>query len=132
MKSAAGAIRLDLAQYREMEVFTQFSSDLDDTTKRQLQYGQGLMRLLRQAQYHPYSQHQQVILLVATLKQLFLHVPVEEVNTASAALLTHVEQKAPELCSRIDATGKLSDEDRTQIQTLAKDFLADYAGKRGA
>lgn len=53
MKSAAGAIRLDLAQYREMEVFTQFSSDLDEVTKRQLVYGQGLMRLLRQRQYHP-------------------------------------------------------------------------------
>ena len=53
MKSAAGTIRLDLAQYREMEVFTQFSSDLDETTKRQLVYGQGLMRLLRQAQTTP-------------------------------------------------------------------------------
>ena len=60
MKSAAGAIRLDLAQYREMEVFTQFSSDLDEVTKRQLVYGQGLMRLLRQRQYHPLNQHQQV------------------------------------------------------------------------
>ena len=53
MKKAAGAIRLDLAQYREMEVFTQFASDLDDTTKRQLTYGQGLMEMLKQDQYHP-------------------------------------------------------------------------------
>ena len=133
MKSAAGAIRLDLAQYREMEVFTQFSSDLDDATKRQLQYGQGLMRLLRQAQYHPYSQHQQVILLVAALNQQFLSVPVEQVNTASAQLLAHIEQKAPDLCSRIDSTGKLSDEDRSTIITLAKSFMTEnYAGKRGA
>ena len=113
MKTAAGAIRLDLAQYREMEVFTQFSSDLDDTTKRQLQYGQGLMRLLRQAQYHPYSQHQQVILLVASLNHLFLHVPVDEVNTAAAQLLEHMEQKAPDLCSRIDSTGTM----RTAIRS---------------
>ena len=67
MKSAAGAIRLELAQYREMEVFTQFSSDLDEATKRQLAYGQGLMRLLRQPQYAPLSQHQQVILLVCAM-----------------------------------------------------------------
>ncbi len=53
MKKAVGTLRLDLAQYREMEVFTQFSSDLDDATKRQLAYGQGLMRLLRQTQYAP-------------------------------------------------------------------------------
>lgn len=133
MKTAAGAIRLDLAQYREMEVFTQFSSDLDDTTKRQLQYGQGLMRLLRQAQYHPYSQHQQVILLVSSLHQLFLPVPVDKVNTAASELLQHIEQKTPELCSRIDSTGKLTDEDRDQIIALAKEFLTEaYAGKRGA
>ena len=133
MKTAAGAIRLDLAQYREMEVFTQFSSDLDDTTKRQLQYGQGLMRLLRQAQYHPYSQHQQVILLVSALNHLFLHVPVDQVNTAAAQLLAHMEQKVPDLCSRIDSTGKLSDEDRDQITSLAKAFLTEaFAGKCGA
>ena len=123
MKSAAGAIRLDLAQYREMEVFTQFSSDLDDATKRQLQYGQGLMRLLRQPQYHPYSQHQQVILLVAALNRLFLQVPVGHINTRASALLAHVEQAAPELCRRIDESGVLSQEDRSQILSLAKAFL---------
>ena len=53
MKRATGSIRLDLAQYREMEVFTQFSSDLDEGTRQQLRYGQGLMQLLRQKQYHP-------------------------------------------------------------------------------
>ncbi len=123
MKSAAGAIRLDLAQYREMEVFTQFSSDLDDATKRQLQYGQGLMRLLRQSQYHPYSQHQQVILLVAALNRLLLQVPVGDINTRASELLTHVEQAAPELCRRIDESGALSQEDRSQILSLAKAFL---------
>ena len=57
MKKATGAIRLDLAQYREMEVFMQFSSDLDEATKKQLRYGQGLMRLLRQKQYNRYGSH---------------------------------------------------------------------------
>ena len=77
MKTAAGALRLDLAQYREMEVFTQFSSDLDDLTQQQLAYGQGLMRLLRQPQYHPMSQHEQVILLVAALNHVMQDVPLE-------------------------------------------------------
>ena len=91
------------------------------------------MRLLRQAQYHPYSQHQQVILLVSSLHQLFLPVPVDKVNTAASELLQHIEQKTPELCSRIDSTGKLTDEDRDQIIALAKEFLTEaYAGKRGA
>ena len=67
MKKAAGTLRIDLAQYREMEVFTQFASDLDDQTRAQLEYGQGLMRMLRQPQYKPKSQHEQVITLVMAL-----------------------------------------------------------------
>ena len=85
MKSAAGTIRLDLAQYREMEVFTQFSSDLDETTKRQLVYGQGLMRLLRQAQYHPLAQHEQVILLTAALGHIMQELSPDQVGRFEAA-----------------------------------------------
>lgn len=123
MKSAAGAIRLDLAQYREMEVFTQFSSDLDEVTKRQLVYGQGLMRLLRQRQYHPLNQHQQVITLVAALGHLFQDVPVDQIDQAQRELVEELEGQAPDLCQRIDQTGKLPDEDRQEIVRLAKEFL---------
>ena len=123
MKSAAGAIRLDLAQYREMEVFTQFSSDLDEVTKRQLVYGQGLMRLLRQRQYHPLNQHQQVITLVAALGHLFQDVPVDQIDQAQQELIEELEGQAPDLCQRIDQTGKLPDEDRQEIVRLAKAFL---------
>lgn len=123
MKSAAGAIRLDLAQYREMEVFTQFSSDLDEVTKRQLVYGQGLMRLLRQRQYHPLNQHQQVITLVAALGHLFQDVPVDQIDQAQRELIEELESQAPDLCQRIDQTGKLPDEDRQEIVRLAKAFL---------
>lgn len=123
MKSAAGAIRLDLAQYREMEVFTQFSSDLDEVTKRQLVYGQGLMRLLRQRQYHPLNQHQQVITLVAALGHLFQDVLVDQIDQAQRELIEELEGQAPDLCQRIDQTGKLPDEDRQEIVRLAKAFL---------
>ena len=123
MKSAAGAIRLDLAQYREMEVFTQFSSDLDEVTKRQLVYGQGLMRLLRQRQYHPLNQHQQVVTLVAALGHLFQDVPIDQIDQAQQDLIEELEGQAPDLCQRIDQTGKLPDEDRQEIVRLAKAFL---------
>ena len=123
MKSAAGAIRLDLAQYREMEVFTQFSSDLDEVTKRQLVYGQGLMRLLRQRQYHPLNQHQQVVTLVAALGHLFQDVPIDQIDQAQQDLIEELEGQAPDLCQRIDQTGKLPDEDRQEILKLAKAFL---------
>ena len=75
MKKATGTLRLDLAQFREMEVFTQFSSDLDDSTKNQLLYGKGLMRVLRQKQYSPYSGAEEVILLVCALGRLFIPIP---------------------------------------------------------
>ena len=122
MKTAAGAIRLDLAQYREMEVFTQFSSDLDDLTRRQLAYGQGLMRLLRQPQYHPMKQHEQVILLVVALHHTLQDLKVQEVDQFRRDFLAHMEEKAADLCRRIDRSGKLSQEDQDQILQMAKDF----------
>ena len=120
MKKASGSLRLELAQYREVEVFTQFSSDLDDLTRTQLVYGQGLMRLLRQPQYHPMSQHQQVILLVAALNHVFQEVPVRQMDTARQAVLSDLEQTAGSLCRRIDQTGALSDQDIQSILDLAR------------
>ena len=133
VKTAAGAIRLELAQYREMAVFTQFSSDLDETTRRQLTYGQGLMRLLRQPQYAPFSQHQQVILLVSALNRLFLEVPLDRLDAFRARLLAYVEEQSPELCQRIDRTGKLPEEDRAEILALGRRLLGELSesGKRG-
>ena len=125
MKSSAGALRLDLAQYREMEVFTQFSSDLDEVTKRQLVYGQGLMRLLRQPQYHPLSQHCQVITLTAALNHLLQDIPGKEMKSAQEALLTYAETQDPALCQRIDATGELPPEDKDAILELTRRFLAE-------
>ena len=129
MKKAAGAMRLDLAQYREMEVFTQFSSDLDETTKRQLTYGQGLMRLLRQKQYHPLTQHEQVITLVAALAHVLQDIPAEQINACQQEMLTWFGQQDPALCQRIDSTGLLSDDDRQQIIDLARTFVAGYQKK---
>lgn len=123
MKASAGAIRLDLAQYREMEVFTQFSSDLDDVTKRQLHYGQGLMQILKQPQYSPLSQHRQVIILVAAMAHVFAPVPVKEISECSRRLTEYVESVLPEVCSEIESTGKLSDENREIIISCAKDFV---------
>ena len=126
MKSAAGAIRLELAQYREMEVFTQFSSDLDDATRRQLTFGQGLTRLLRQPQYAPFSQHQQVITLTAALDHVMQDVPLSRIDAFRAGLLACAEEEAPELCARIDQTGRLSQEDREEILALARQYLARF------
>ena len=126
MKKAAGGIRLDLAQYREMEVFTQFSSDLDETTKRQLTYGQSLMRLLRQPQYHPMSQHDQVITLVSALHHVMQDVPLDDMSRFHTELIKYAEKNMSDVCRRVDTTGQLSDPDREEILKTAKEFLGKY------
>jgi len=126
MKKAAGGIRLDLAQYREMEVFTQFSSDLDETTKRQLTYGQSLMRLLRQPQYHPMSQHDQVITLVSALHHVMQDVSLDNMGRFHTELIKYAEKNMSDVCRRVDTTGQLSDPDREEILKVAKEFLEKY------
>ena len=126
MKKAAGGIRLDLAQYREMEVFTQFSSDLDETTKRQLTYGQSLMRLLRQPQYHPMSQHDQVVTLVSALHHVMQDVPLDDMVHFHTELIKYAEKNMSDVCRRVDTTGQLSDPDREEILKVAKEFLEKY------
>lgn len=123
MKKASGALRLDLAQYREMEVFTQFASDLDDATKRQLKYGQGLMQALRQDRYKPYSMAEQVIILVTVLGKLFIDVPPAEIKSLISDMLKFFDDKEFELCERIADTGMLTDEDRAAIIKAAENFF---------
>jgi F-type H+-transporting ATPase subunit alpha len=128
MKKATGAIRLDLAQYREMEVFMQFSSDLDEATKKQLRYGQGLMRLLRQKQYNPYKQHEQVILLTAAMGHIFQDIPVDKIPQFSRGLLDSAASEIPDLCEKIDRTGETSEEERESMLGFAKRFLERNGG----
>ena len=115
-KKATGSLRLDLAQYREMEVFTQFSSDLDDSTKEQLHYGQGLMRILRQKQYHPLSMHQQVIVLVCAMGHVLSKVAVKDVTDFRDALLDHFEQEHSDLCRSLEDE-KRSEEHTSELQS---------------
>ncbi|MDE6879941.1 MAG: F0F1 ATP synthase subunit alpha, partial [Oscillospiraceae bacterium] len=130
MKTASGAIRLDLAQYREMEVFTQFASDLDDSTRSQLAYGQRLMRLLRQDQYHPLRQYQQVVLLTAVMGRVFDRTPLEEMGSFAQELLAWVQSQQAGLCDTIECTGRLSLEDKEEILRTARDFAAQAAAER--
>lgn len=132
MKNAAGAIRLDLAQYREMEVFTQFSSDLDEMTKKQLAYGQGLMRLLRQPQYHPMKQHEQVITLVAALQHVMEDIPVADILEFNHALIAYIKENASGVCKDIDAKGKLSEEMKKEILRLAWKFKGTWNLKKSS
>ncbi len=120
VKKSAGSIRIDLAQYREMEVFTQFSSDMDAATKRQLEYGDGIMEMLKQQQNHPYSQHEEVILLIAAQSCKFRNISAKNVKQFLSKLLEYFEANETDLLRRIDSLGVVSSEDRTEIETITK------------
>ena len=123
MKKAVGTLRLDLAQYREMEVFTQFASDLDDTTKRQLTYGQGLMQMLKQEQFKPYKQQEQVIILVVVLNRLLQDIPVKQVKIVINEIIKVFQEQHYEIMERIEKTGMLSEEDKANIIEIAKKYI---------
>ena len=91
MKKASGSVRIDLAQYREMEVFTQFSSDLDEATTAQLKYGSCLMELLKQPLCSPLSLHQQVITLCVATHKLMVDVEKKEIKKYQKDLLEYFD-----------------------------------------
>ncbi len=132
VKKAAGSLRLDLAQYREMEVFTKFSSELDDATKRQLAYGNGLMRLLRQPQYSPYSQHQQVVLLVSAIAHAMQEIEPDKVSAFTKELITRFEDAHQDLCDELEMTGQLSDDTKEIIIQFAKEVAEPFEKKKEA
>lgn len=126
MKKASGSIRIDLAQYREMEVFTQFSSDLDDTTKEQLAYGKGLMELLKQPLGRPLKLHEQVITLCAATHRVLLGVEPKRVKEFQMAMLTWFDDQHPEIGAEIEEKKVLTDELVQKIVDGAKTFKASF------
>ena len=123
LKNASGALRLDLAQYREMEVFSQFSSDLDDTTKKRLAYGQGLMALMRQKQYSPYKQCEEVALLVMALGKVMQDLKPESVGAFAEGVLKYFYKHIPDVMDSVENTKVLGSDDREAILAAAKEYL---------
>ena len=125
MKKASGSVRIDLAQYREMEVFTQFASDLDDATKAQLQHGKALMELLKQPLSHPLSMHEQVLTLCMATDGVFDKIPTKQVKQYQKDILDFMDLKHPEIGKEIEQTKALSDELRQKIKDAAAEFAAE-------
>ena len=122
MKKAAGSLRIDLAQYREMEVFTQFSSDLDDATKEQLEYGSGLMELLKQPLGKPMSLADKVITLCAARHKVMLGIPTAKVKGFQMDMLSYFASAHPEIAREIEETKDLSKELSQKIVEIAEEF----------
>lgn len=123
MKKSVNTIRLDLAQYREMQAFTQFGGDLDAGTARQLKYGAGLMQLLRQSNNAPMPLHTQVITLLCAQAKLFVDIPVKEIKTVQRELISYMEQHNSDLCVKITHDRVYSEKLKDDIVNAAREYI---------
>ncbi len=126
MKKASGSLRIDLAQYREMAVFTQFSSDLDENTKTLLKQGKVLMELLKQPLGHPLSLSEQVITLVAALNKKLIDVNPAEVKDFQLAMLRYFSERHPEIGRNIEISRMLTDDSKKEILDVVEEFKPIY------
>ena len=131
MKKAAGSIRIDLAQFREMEVFTQFASDLDSATKEQLQHGHVLMELLKQPLCRPLSTAEQVITLCAANGKVMLPLELKQVKDFQMKLIDYIRAEHQEIITQIENGGVLDEELNKAILDAAKTFRDEYMAKEG-
>ncbi len=122
MKKAAGSIRIDLAQFREMEVFTQFSSDLDPTTKELLTHGHVLMEVLKQPLEHPLSMCEQVLTLAAANGKAMNDIPRESVKEFQMGYLEYMESEHKDITDEISVTMKLDDDLMKRILDCAQEY----------
>ena len=132
MKKAAGSLRIDLAQYREMEVFTQFSSDLDEATQQQLAQGRVLMELLKQPLEHPLSMADQVITLVVAESRRMIDLPVKEVKEYQSEMLDYFHTSYPNIVSELTTSGRLEDSTAKEILKAADAFRSEKWDKKEA
>ncbi|WP_294497196.1 F0F1 ATP synthase subunit alpha [uncultured Gemmiger sp.] len=129
IKKTAGTLRIDLARYRELEVFTQFSSDLDPETRKALDHGKRMMALLRQPRCTPMAVSRQAVILYIATNGLLSDVPVEEVNRFSNEFVDLLEREQPALISEIDETGALSGTATEQIRTTLDSYKKQVSAK---
>ncbi len=119
MKKASGTLRLDLAQYREMETFSQFSGDMDESTKKLMRYGGGLMKILKQKPASPRSLAEQVFMLVIATCDKFEHIDPEDIDERIADLVDATMKNCADIVMRIENEGVITDEDKERIKDAA-------------
>ncbi len=127
MKKAAGSIRIDLAQFREMEVFTQFSSDLDESTKQQLAYGNGLMEILKQPLGRPLSMAEQVITLYAATHKAFMDIPKDNVKKFQMKMLDDIRAVHADIYKELEEGKVLTDKLGERILAAVEEVKSNTA-----
>jgi len=128
MKKVAGTLRLDLAQFRELEAFAKFGSDLDKATQAQLTRGQRMVEVLKQGQYIPMDIEKQVVILFAASNGVLDDIPADKIDDFEVELLKHMEATHSSLLEELAASGTLSDELSGMIEKAVNDFKSGYKG----
>lgn len=131
MKEVAGSLRLDLSQYRELESFAAFASDLDDTSKKQLARGERLVELLKQPQYEPMPVEQQVVSIFLGTGGQLDSVPVEDVKRFEAELLDHMRASEESFLETIRSSGKFGDDEEEKLTSIINKFKKGFAASSG-
>ena len=125
MKKVAGTLKLDQAQYRELEAFSKFGSDLDASTKTVLDKGARNVEMLKQGQYSPVTVEKQVAMIYLGTKNLMRNVPVNKVREFEAEFTSQLEMRHPEVLAGLKA-GKFDDSLTSVLETVAKELTAAY------
>ena len=126
IKKLGGGIRLALAQYRELAAFSQFASDLDEATRKQLRHGEVVTELMKQKQFSTLSTGAMALTLWAINNGSYDDVPVAKALTFEADFLGYVRTQCPQVLQDIDATGTLSDENAQALENAMKSFKSSY------
>jgi F-type H+-transporting ATPase subunit alpha len=129
MKKVAGSIKVELAQYRDLEAFAQFASDLDEATQKQLARGQRLQEILKQPQYSPLSLDQQVAIIYAGTRGYLDDIPVEKVSSFKQGLLSYLGTAHPKYGEIVLSTKQLTDEAEEILKTAIAEFKQSFLAK---
>lgn len=126
MKSVAGTLRIDLSQYRELEAFAKFGSDLDAATQRQLNRGERMVEILKQNEFSPLPAEEQVVIIYAATEGLLDEVPVEDIQDFEEALLERMRTQYESVLDSIRESGKMSEEAESEIRDIVADVASTY------
>ncbi|WP_419234995.1 F0F1 ATP synthase subunit alpha [Rickettsia endosymbiont of Nabis limbatus] len=126
MKQVAGSIKLELAQFRELESFSQFGSDLDSATKAQIEHGKRLVEILKQAQYHPFSVEEQIISIYAGTKKYLINIPIERIKEFEEKMLSEIKQNQKDILESIKSEKRITEENEQKLKTFLENFAKDF------
>jgi len=127
MKSVAGTLRIDLSQYRELEAFSKFGSDLDPATQRQLRRGERLVEILKQDQYDPMPVEEQVVIIYVAVEGMLDSIALDDISAFEEELLERMRMQHEDVLDEIRETEKLSDEAKATIEEAAEDLASIYS-----